>query len=111
MFSGLFMLGVLVDAYLLFAGHNAKLPAQVAGYSLTLFSACMLCHGELFRLRPAPAHLTSFYLHIAAGGAAGGVLVAVIAPMILSRYLELQIGLWLLSSLVGALCFRHRSTV
>jgi hypothetical protein len=109
-FTGMFMLGVLIDTYLLFAGHNARLPQQVVGYTFTLFSACMLCHGELFRLRPAPAHLTSFYLHIAAGGAAGGVLVAVIAPLVLSRYLELQIGLWLLSYLVGTLCFRHRSS-
>jgi hypothetical protein len=111
MFSGMFMLGVLIDAYLLFAGHNARLPAQVVGYSFTLFAACMLCHGELFRLRPATTHLTSFYLHIAAGGAAGGVLVAVIAPLVFSRYLELQIGLWLLSYLLGALCFRHRSRI
>ncbi|MEO7413734.1 MAG: fused MFS/spermidine synthase [Opitutaceae bacterium] len=111
MFTGLFMLGVLVDAYLLFEGHSAKLPAQVVGYSFTLFAACMLCHGELFRLRPTTTHLTSFYLHIAAGGAAGGVLVAVIAPLVFSRYLELQIGLWLLSYLVGALCFRHRSSI
>jgi hypothetical protein len=110
-FTGLFVLGVLVDSYLLFSGHSAKLPAQVVGYSFTLFAACMLCHGELFRLRPATTHLTSFYLHIAAGGAAGGVLVAVIAPMVFSRYLELQIGLWLLSYLLGSLCFRHRSPV
>lgn len=111
MFTGMFVLGVLIDSSLLFAGHNARLSQQVVGYSFTLFSACMLCHGELFRLRPAPTHLTSFYLHIAAGGAAGGVIVAVIAPLVFSRYLELQIGLWLLSYLVGALCFRHRSRV
>lgn len=108
-FSGLFILGALVDCYLLFSGHNARLPQQVAGYTVTLFAACMLCHGELFRLRPAPRYLTSFYLYIAAGGAAGGVFVAVIAPLVFSRYLELQIGLWLLSYLLGALCFRHRS--
>jgi SAM-dependent methyltransferase len=108
-FSGLFILGALVDVYLLFAGHNARLPQQLAGYTTTLFAACMLCHGELFRLRPAPKYLTSFYLYIAAGGAAGGVFVAVIAPLLFPRYLELQIGLWVLSYLLGALCFRHRS--
>jgi Spermidine synthase len=109
LFSALFALGALVDVYLLFAGHNARLPQQIIGYSGTLFAACMLCHGELFQLRPAPRHLTSFYLHIAAGGAAGAFFVAIVAPLLFSRYLELQIGLWLLTYLVGALAFRHRS--
>ena len=35
---------------------------------------CMVCHGELVRLKPATAHLTSFYLLVAAGGALGGVM-------------------------------------
>lgn len=109
LFSGLFALGALVDVYLLFAGHEARLPQQIPGYAITLFAACMLCHGEVFRLRPTPRHLTAFYLYIAAGGAAGAFLVAVIAPLVFDRYLELQIGLWLLSYLVGALAFRHRS--
>ena len=109
LFSALFALGALVDIYLLFAGHNARLPQQIIGYSGTLFAACMLCHGELFQLRPSPRHLTSFYLHIAAGGAAGAFFVAIVAPLVFSRYLELQIGIWLLTYLVGALAFRHRS--
>lgn len=33
MFSALFVLGAFVDAYLLFAGHNAPLLQQVIGYS------------------------------------------------------------------------------
>jgi len=69
----------------------------------------MLCHGEVFRLRPAPAQLTSFYLHIAAGGAAGAFLVAVIAPLVFDRFLELQLGLWLLTYFVGVISFQHRS--
>jgi hypothetical protein len=109
LFSALFALGALVDAYLLSAGHNAHLPQQITGYTATLFAACMLCHGEVFRLRPAPARLTSFYLHIASGGAAGGLIVAVVAPLVFDRYLELQLGLWLLTYLAGVLAFRHRS--
>ncbi|HWA87782.1 MAG TPA: fused MFS/spermidine synthase [Opitutus sp.] len=109
LFSALFALGALTDVYLLVAGHDARLPQQVAGYTATLFAACMLCHGEVFRLRPAPSRLTSFYLHIAAGGATGAFFVAVVAPLLFDRFLELQIGLWLLSYLVGVLSFRRRS--
>jgi tetratricopeptide (TPR) repeat protein len=55
----------------------------------------MVCHGELYRLRPDPRHLTGFYLMIAAGGALGGLFVAVIAPLIFNDYYEFQGGLLL----------------
>jgi len=57
-----------------------------------LFFACMTCHGELARLKPSPRHLTEFYLMIAAGGALGGLFVAVVAPLVFSTYLEWQIA-------------------
>jgi len=54
----------------------------------------MLCHGELVRLRPHPRHLTMFYLLIAAGGAAGGLFVSLVAPMIFhTGYTEWAIAL------------------
>ncbi|MCH7988597.1 MAG: fused MFS/spermidine synthase, partial [Planctomycetes bacterium] len=53
----------------------------------------MVCHGELARLRPHPRYLTSFYLIIAGGGAAGGVFVCIISPLIFPLYLELHVGL------------------
>lgn len=55
---------------------------------------CMVCHGELARLKPPPRHLTGYYLTIAAGGAAGGMLVAVVGPLVLDRHVELHVGLW-----------------
>jgi hypothetical protein len=68
---------------------RTAVPVYVAG----LFVACMVCHGELARLKPDPAHLTRFYLMISVGGAAGAVLVAVVAPLVLSGYFELGIAL------------------
>lgn len=109
LFAGLFGLGIFVDVYLLSAGHSARLPQQIVGYTATLFAACMLCHGELFRLRPATRELTRFYLHIAAGGACGAFIVAILGPLVFDRFVELQLGLWLLSYLIMALAFRHRS--
>ena len=53
----------------------------------------LVCHGELYRLRPAPDRLTRFYLAIAAGGAVGGVFVGVIAPAALGPAQELYIGM------------------
>ena len=47
---------------------------QVPAFCLTMFVACMVCHGELYALKPHPRWLTSFYLMISLGGAIGGFL-------------------------------------
>ena len=57
-------------------------------YCFGLFIACMFCHGELARLKPAHAYLTTFYLMAALGGALGAVFVALIAPHVFSGYYE-----------------------
>jgi protein-L-isoaspartate O-methyltransferase len=67
--------------------------ASLALYFSALFSICMTCHGELARSRPAPAHLTEFYLLISAGGALGGCFVSLLAPLLFSSFLEWTLGL------------------
>jgi SAM-dependent methyltransferase len=46
------------------------------------FVCCMACHGELVRLKPEPAAVTSFYLALSIGGALGGLFTAILAPHI-----------------------------
>src|SRR5579863_618658 len=48
---------------------NPPLRLLLPLYSAGMFVCCMVCHGELARLKPAHRHPTSFYLMIAAGGA------------------------------------------
>ena len=52
-----------------------ELALQIGVFCVGLFLACMFCHGELVRLKPAPAYLTRFYLMISLGGALGSALV------------------------------------
>ena len=78
---------------LLFGGINVPIVLQVSGYSLALFVCCMVCHGELARLKPDPRLLTSYYLTMSAGGAVGGVLVALVAPLVFKGYYELHVAL------------------
>jgi len=87
--------GVLAPAAcgLVAAGISIPLWVHLTVYPLALFVLCMLCHGELARLRPPAQHLTMFYLMIAAGGALGGVFVALVAPRLFETYLEYPIGL------------------
>lgn len=56
-----------------------------------LFLICCVCHSELSLLRPEPQHLTEYYLILSAGGAVGGLFVAVIAPSLFDAPFELPI--------------------
>jgi hypothetical protein len=50
--------------------------------------ASYACHAELRELRPANEGLTLYYLCIAAGGALGGLFVALVAPVVFIQYWE-----------------------
>ena len=69
------------------------LALQFAVFLGGLFAACMFCHGELASLKPAPRHLTRFYLMVALGGAIGAALVGIVAPLVLQASFELAFGL------------------
>lgn len=71
--------------------HDVVVEATV--YLLILFLLCMICHGELVRRKPPPERLTAFYLAVSAGGAAGGMLVAVVCPQVFASYVELNLSL------------------
>jgi len=77
----------------LFQGADMPIVQQVVIYSTTLFIGCMVCHGELYQLRPHPAHLTFYYLMISAGGAVGGLFVALVAPYIFNNFYEVHLSL------------------
>jgi hypothetical protein len=66
---------------------------QVFIFSLVLFVCCMICHGELYRLRPHPQRLPAFYLTVSAGGALGGILIIFVAPYLFKGFWELPLGL------------------
>ena len=95
LFAALLPVSVAGVAFVLhYAAEKAiAILPQIAVYSAVLFVCCMVCHGELVRLTPRPARLTSFYLMIAAGGAAGGVFVALLAPFLFRGYFELHVTL------------------
>jgi hypothetical protein len=77
------------------ATGNIPIKILVPLFAMGLFTCCMVCHGELARLKPHPRYLTHFYLMISAGGALGGLLVGFVAPHVFSALYELQIGLGL----------------
>jgi hypothetical protein len=70
------------------------LAGEIAVFPIALLICCTFCHGELARTKPDPQHgLAFFYLIVAIGGALGAVFVALIAPNVFDRYLELPIAI------------------
>ncbi len=64
---------------------QVSLPVYLVGLGI----CCIFCHGELNRLRPNPANLTTFYLIIATGGAAGAIFVGLLAPVLFAGIYDL----------------------
>ncbi|PHS18998.1 MAG: hypothetical protein COA78_01140 [Blastopirellula sp.] len=76
-------------------GINLGMVLTVTLYFSTMFFICMICHGELVRMKPDARHLTAYYLMISAGGALGGIVVSILCPMIFTSYLEMPLALLL----------------
>ena len=86
-------------------GVDSDILVQVGVLNLTLFLGCMVCHGELYKLRPEPVLLTRYFLTISAGGALGGLFVALVAPVIFDGYWEYQLAIWGCGALLVGVCF------
>ena len=100
------LIGAGCTAAVIRKGVEAPMLLQLAAYLGTLFFACMVCHGELVRQKPEPRRLTSFYLLVSAGGAAGGVFTGIVAPAIFPDLWELPLALVAVCALAIALCLR-----
>ncbi|MEM0514759.1 fused MFS/spermidine synthase [Pseudoalteromonas sp. YIC-827] len=92
-----------ISCFLFFIGSQFDIVSQVILYSLVLFAACMICHGELVHAKPSTEYLTQFYLVMALGGALGTALITFIAPQVFTLYYEypLAIGAALVLFAVG----------
>lgn len=76
------------------AGGSLNVLLQIVIFFGNLFAVCMMCHGELVSLKPSARYLTSFYLTMSAGGAAGGLFVGLGAPVLFNSYCELPWGIF-----------------
>jgi len=73
-----------------------------------LFVYCLVCHAELYALKPHPRYLTSFYLLVSLGGALGGAFVAIIAPIIFPLYYEFHLGVGLTFLVITLIWFKNK---
>lgn len=97
------MLGLL--AY----GSQAHRYSEIFIFQLFAFAVMAFAlHGWLARFKPATQHLTAFYFCMSVGGALGGVLNALVAPMVFTDTLEYPLSLLAASITAFLLWQRHR---
>jgi SAM-dependent methyltransferase len=81
--------------------YTESIQVSVPLFCGGLFVCCLFCHGELAKRRPAPHHLTTFYLMISLGGALGAIFVGLLAPFLFAALYEFPLTLCL-TALVAA---------
>ena len=92
-FGAILLFAAPAACWVLSQDVNAAIVDQVIVYSTVLFACCMACHGELVQIRPHPRYLTLFFMLVSAGGALGGLFVAIVATHFFLGYWEYHIGL------------------
>lgn len=86
---------LIITTYGMYEGFASTMNIYIALplFCILLFVGCMFCHGELASLRPATQYITQFYLCMSIGGAAGGLMVGLLAPLVFNSFAELPLAL------------------
>ncbi|MCX8138270.1 MAG: fused MFS/spermidine synthase [Gemmataceae bacterium] len=98
------LIGRITPALLLFVVLTLLLQASEPFWLVVLlhlgalFGVCLICHGELAWDRPPAEHLTAYYLWMSLGGMLGGVVVALIAPLVFHKLGMVEYPLALLAA-------------
>jgi len=103
----LFIPTALIAIFMFFIGSQFDITSQVVLYSSILFSACMICHGELARLKPCTSKLTGYYLTLALGGFLGSASVAFVAQSFFVQFLEFPLAIVAVFLLLASVVYQE----
>ena len=114
-FSNLILL-IFIDRIAAFIAGAALSPStvrmllEIANVLVLMFAGCMVCHGELVRLKPHKRDLTAFYLMLSAGGALGGIFSVVLAPLLFREFVDFRFAAWTCLVLMTITLMRERGS-
>lgn len=94
---------LVVPVVLAATGLVLPFAALLISHLVFFAAVALVAHAKLAADRPGVANLTGFYLVLAVGGALGGAVNALIAPVIFDRVYEYPLGIALAILLVPAL--------
>ncbi len=86
-------IGALALAYQMCAGLSEPAWLVMGLHLAVFFIATMVCHARLAADRPAPEHLTEFYLWMSLGGVLGGLFNTLLAPVLFNSVVEYPLAL------------------
>jgi SAM-dependent methyltransferase len=93
---------VLAVIFLMVSALPERIWVTVLWHFFLLFVIALACHGALALDRPAPRHLTEFYLLISVGGVLGGLFNALVAPLVFRSLIEYPLVMVLACVLLAA---------
>ena len=102
------LLGPALIALVILYLSNRTVLAFGLVHLLVFALAALYCHGALARLRPPAGDLTRFYLLVSTGGLIGGLLVALVAPVVFTDVHEYPLALAAVAALLPAVPVRLR---
>jgi hypothetical protein len=108
-YMALFIVAIIPFGWAMIGSWNFGPTLQLVTFSFLLFITCMICHGELYKLRPNSSYLTTFYLMVSIGGALGGILINFVAPFVFKGYWELPISYFACWLLILVVVFSTRT--
>lgn len=94
--------GLIALFFLLVVQATEPLGVIASVHGAVFFLAAMALHGRLAEARPAASGLTAYYFMLSLGGALGGVMNAVLAPLLFDDLTEYPLALCAAAGLVGA---------
>jgi spermidine synthase len=96
-----------LTTWLVAADVDEPIGWVLTAHFLAFGVACIAIHGRLVDEQPAPERLSTFYLALATGGAAGGLWNALVAPAVFDAHHEFPLAIAAASGLAPAV-FRWR---
>lgn len=98
-FMPLFVIITACAAYSYTPASPVDIVAEVTAYLLLLFFACLMCHSELYKRRPATGALPFFYLCTSFGGMIGTMCASLLPPLLFHDFFEFPLGLAITASI------------
>lgn len=112
LYSSIFLASSVIILAILIQSIVVSVFWQLIIYTFFLFSAFMLCHGELYAKRPHNQQLNMFYLLISLGSVFGALIVAIIAPLyFIGLYWELYLAIYATALIAGLILITTYSSI